>query len=90
MSSEFKYPALKLIPLTEAREGERVRISEVDAGQGLRARLCALGLTHGCTAEVMSCCNGPVVLSVMGSRLVLGYGMACKIKVKTLPALASN
>ena len=80
----------QLIPLSEARQGQRIRVSQVDGGQGLRARLCAMGLTQGCTAEVMSCCDGPVILSVMGSRLVVGSGMACKIQVKTLPALASN
>jgi len=74
------------MPLTAARAGQRVRISAIAAGHGLRARLCALGLTPGLSAEVVSVGAGPVILSVMGSRLMLGHGMAVRVLVRPLAA----
>ncbi len=74
------------VPLTSAQPGQRVRVSSIDAGHGLRTRLCAMGLTPGLAAEVVSAGAGPVVLSVMGSRLVLGHGMAAKVHVKPIAA----
>ena len=73
-----------LIALTQTLPGQRVRVADVDAGKDLRARLCALGLTQGMSAEVLSVGAGPVILSVMGSRLILGHGMADKVLVTKL------
>ena len=73
------------VPLTDTRPGQRVRVIAVDAGQALVARLCALGLTPGITAEVVAAGAGPVVLSVMGSRIVLGHGMADQVRVRPAP-----
>jgi Fe2+ transport system protein FeoA len=71
-----------VVSLTQTLPGQRVRVSGINAGQELRAHLCAMGLTQGITVEVVAVGNGPVVLSVMGSKLVLGHGMASKIQVK--------
>lgn len=74
-------PAVQ-VPLTSALPGQRVRVAAIDAGHGLRTRLCAMGLTPGLAADVVSAGAGPVILNVMGSRLVLGHGMAAKVLVK--------
>jgi Fe2+ transport system protein FeoA len=71
-----------LIPLTEARPGQRVRVSKVDCGRKLRIQLCAMGLMPGARVEVVSVSGGPVILSVMGGRLMLGQGMAAKVLVR--------
>jgi ferrous iron transport protein A len=77
-----------LIPLTHTRPGQRIRVSAVDAGQGLRSRLCAMGLTPGMSAHVIAIGSGPVILDVLGTRLVLGQGMAAKVLVRAV-AVAS-
>jgi Fe2+ transport system protein FeoA len=71
-----------LVALTQVHAGDRIRVAAVDAGRGVRARLCAMGLTQGMAADVISVGAGPVILSVMGTRLVLGHGMASKVLVK--------
>ena len=75
-----------LIPLTAARVGQRVRVSQVYGGHGLRGRLCAMGLTPGTPVEVVCDGGGPVVLDVLGSRLMIGRGMAAKILVREVQA----
>jgi Fe2+ transport system protein FeoA len=73
------------VPLTDTRPGQRIRVIAVDAGHAIVARLCALGLTPGITAEVVAVGAGPVVLNVMGSRIVLGHGMADQVRVRLAP-----
>jgi len=72
------------IPLDATRPGQRVRVADITGGQDMRARLCAMGLTPGMSAEVVSTAGGPIVLKVLGSRLMIGHGMAAKIMVRTL------
>ena len=73
-----------LIPLTSARVGQSVRVTRVEGGQGLRGRLCSMGLTPGTPVEVVADGGGPVVLSVLGSRVMIGRGMAAKIMVRAV------
>ncbi len=73
-----------LVPLTSVRVGQSVRVSRVDGGHGLRGRLCAMGLTPGTPVEVVADGGGPVVLSVLGSRVMIGRGMAAKIMVRAV------
>jgi ferrous iron transport protein A len=73
-----------LVPLTSVGVGRRVRVSRVDGGHGLRGRLCAMGLTPGTPVEVVADGGGPVVLSVLGSRVMIGRGMAAKIMVQVV------
>ena len=75
-------PEGRLIPLTTVGVGRRVRVVRVEGGEGLRARLCAMGLTPGTPVEVRCDSGGPVVLDVLGSRLMIGRGMAGKILVR--------
>jgi len=53
----------------------------IEAGRGLVGRLTALGLVPGTPVEVVSANGGPLLLSVLGSRLILGRGMAAKVLV---------
>jgi Fe2+ transport system protein FeoA len=71
----------RLIPLTYAGMGQRVRVSRVDGGQGLRSRLCAMGLMPGVPVEVIANGGGPVLLKVLGARMMIGRGMAAQIMV---------
>ncbi|MGQ9650881.1 MAG: FeoA family protein [Phycisphaerae bacterium] len=69
-------------PLSEVRSGQRVRVTRCDGGKRLRERLCAMGLAPGVSVEVACDNGGPVILSVFGSRLMIGRGMAAKIMVR--------
>lgn len=68
--------------LTQAQAGQRLRVSGIDGGQGLRARLFALGLTPGTPVEVVSADAGAVILDIKGGRLMLGRGTAAQIRVR--------
>ncbi|MGC9022429.1 MAG: FeoA family protein, partial [Dissulfurimicrobium sp.] len=49
----------------------------------LRSRLSVLGLIPGVEIEmIQNLANGPVVIGLNGSRLMLGRGMAQKIIVR--------
>ena len=70
------------MPLGIVQAGRVVRLAAISAGQGLQARLEAMGLVPGVEIEVL--CNhprGPFLVSVKGSRVMLGREMANKISV---------
>jgi Fe2+ transport system protein FeoA len=70
------------MPLAFVKSGRRVHIIALNAGKGLQGRLAAMGLVPGVQVEViMNSPRGPFIVSVKGSRIVLGHGMAQKIMV---------
>ncbi len=71
------------MPLSIVQSGRRVRLVSVDAGCGLCGRLTAMGLVPGVEIEVVqNSIRGPFLIEVMGSRIMLGRGMARKITVE--------
>ena len=71
------------MPLSIIQTGRRVRLVSVDAGRGLCGRLTAMGLIPGVEIEVIrNSPHGPLLIEVMGSRIMLGRGMAQKIKAE--------
>jgi Fe2+ transport system protein FeoA len=57
-------------------------VVRIDAGRGLCERLTAMGLVPGECIEVINVGGrGPMIISVKGSRIILGRGMALKIMV---------
>jgi len=69
--------------LSWAGAGEKVIIKRVRAGWGLQRRLADLGLTPGVEVTIISSGRpGQVVISIRGSRLALGRGVASKIVVR--------
>jgi Fe2+ transport system protein FeoA len=71
-------------PLTHAARGETVELIDIRAGDTLRKRLVALGLSVGMQARVVQGdLGGPVILAVQNdTRLAIGHGMAQKIMVR--------
>ncbi len=70
------------MPLSAVQPGTPVRIVDIQAGRHMQGRLAAMGLIPGVELHVLrNTPNGPFLLSVMGSRLMLGRGMASKINV---------
>jgi len=64
------------------KAGEKVILVSIDAGQGLKSRLTAMGLVPNVEITVLNNSHpGPFVISVKDSRMILGKGMARKIVV---------
>ena len=70
------------LPLYMVNPGERVEIVELRGGRGAAGKLHNMGLYPGAQVEVLhSQRNGPVMVSLNGTRIGLGAGMAFKIIV---------
>ena len=71
------------MPLTMVTRGKVQILGVEDGAAGLAARLAPLGILTGAEIEVVrNSAAGPLIIAVMGSRLVLGRGMAHKIHVR--------
>jgi Fe2+ transport system protein FeoA len=71
-----------LKPLSAVEAGQTVKLVTIEAGQGLRSRLLAMGLVPNAGITVVSSGGpGPFVISVKGTKMMLGRGMAHKIMV---------
>jgi Fe2+ transport system protein FeoA len=76
-----------VFPLAAASQGQRLRLIEIDAGKQLTHRLTELGLTLGVELMIVHDSGGPLVLSVRGSRVAIGRGMASKMRVMAVQGL---
>jgi len=71
-----------MMPLTMVARG-MVKVIRIEGGFGIMDKLKPLGILPGENVEIIRNDNsGPLVLSVKGSRMVIGRGMAQKIYVK--------
>ena len=78
-------PSEKTNPLSLIKSGSNVRLMSIAGGSSIRSRLVSMGLLQGTTLEVVkNSGRGPVIVSIRGSRLVLGRGMAHKIIVDSI------
>ena len=74
----------KIKPLSTIRSGQTVKLAGIEAGRGLNSRLAAMGLLPNVEITVINSGHpGPFVISVKGSRIMLGRGMADKIMVSS-------
>ncbi|NMB36099.1 MAG: ferrous iron transport protein A [Firmicutes bacterium] len=73
--------ALKLVSLAEMKAGQTGIVRTINGGQGMVARLQALGLHPGKKITKLNTVfqKGPVVVEINRSRIALGYGRACRI-----------
>lgn len=77
----------KTQPLTLAQIGRKLYIASVTGGRTVKSRLASLGLLPGQQVQVVRLPQfGPIVVSVKGTRLALGRGVAHKILVTEAPA----
>jgi ferrous iron transport protein A len=71
------------MPLAFVDSGTKVRIQEILGGHTLLQRLNAMGLVPGTEINVMrNDQGGPLVVTVLDTRVMLGRGMAHKILVR--------
>ena len=75
------------IQLTELNIKQQARIVEIAGGHHMLARLARMGIHKGIKLSMVSTPiirRGPVVVSVSGSQVAIGHGMAMKIMVEHL------
>ncbi len=70
-----------VILLSKAPAGQELRLVKIQAGRKLTHRLAELGLTPGVKLRVVPKNGGPLLISVRGSRIAIGRGMAHKLLV---------
>ena len=69
--------------LSKALSGMKVKLVSIEGGQALRRRLTDIGLNEGCIINVFHANRfGPCVVFINNTKLVLGHGMANKIRVE--------
>jgi ferrous iron transport protein A len=72
----------QLRSLSTVTEGETVKLARIEAGRGLNSRLASMGLLPNVAITVVRNSHpGPFVISVKGTKMMLGRGMAHKIMV---------
>lgn len=72
-----------IVSLAQLTEGARATLLAIHGGQQIRGRLAAMGLLPGTKIEVVqNSGHGPFVVSVRGSRIVIGRGMAARLEVE--------
>jgi Fe2+ transport system protein FeoA len=82
INEKAKMEQKKVIPLSTIKSGRKVQLTGVQAGRGLNSRLAAMGLLPNVEITVVNNGHpGPFVISVKGSKMMLGRGMADKIMV---------
>lgn len=74
-------PATAVLPLSMAAAGQTLRLVEIHAGHQLTHRLAEMGITRGVELRVVQDAGGPLLISVRGSRIAIGRGMAHKLMV---------
>ncbi len=81
LCSSCRKKEVSAMPLSMAAVGEKVKIVSFSGGKSVRGRLQDMGLVVGDEVEVLNK-SGPMILSVKGSRLAVGLGLAQKIMVR--------
>ena len=72
-----------LVSLHKAKQGEKLIVKEFEAGKNMQLRISSMGLKIGDLIEIVSNgFGGQVVIAIGENRLILGKGMAEKIRVQ--------
>ncbi len=72
----------RVIPLSAAFPGRKMRIISLGGGRGLQQHLINMGLDIGSEIEVIQRgAPGPFLIAVKETRLAIGFGMAQRIMV---------
>ncbi len=72
-------------PLSDLDIGQKATVVSVQGGREVQSRLISMGLTVGCSVEVLRGCGGrtgPAVVASGDVRLMIGHGMTSKIVVQ--------
>lgn len=74
------------MPLSMAASGEKMIVTEVRGGCGIRKRMADLGLNIGMDITIIqSDHQGPLLVDLKGTRYAIGRGLAHHIFVEPVP-----
>jgi Fur family ferric uptake transcriptional regulator len=74
-----------IISLDQAKQGEKVVVTDFQGGHKISERLSSMGIRKGATIEIVSTqAGGQIVAAVEESRFVIGRGMSTKVMVKSI------
>jgi DtxR family Mn-dependent transcriptional regulator len=73
-----------IVRLTDMEEGRTGKVRFIMAGRGASQRLCEMGVTRGTEIKLLKKASygGPLSISVRGSALAVGRGLASKVFVE--------
>ncbi len=74
---------MTVVPLSTLREGDEGKVVGISGGRGCSARLMAMGIVPGKKVRVAGRRGGAILVSVNGTKFVIGRGLAMKIAVDT-------
>ncbi len=81
--SECLKERVKLMPLSMAKQGERLIVREIMGGAGARMRLLSMGIRPEDEIDVVTnISRGQLVIAIKSKRFVIGQGLAQKIIVE--------
>lgn len=81
-NQENRHNQKRSIPLSMMKTGQKTKLVSITAGRNLKSRLTAMGLVPGVEITVTNnSYSGPFVISVRGSGMMLGRGVAHEIMV---------
>jgi len=81
--SECLKERVKFMPLSMAKQGERLIVREIMGGAGARMRLLSMGIRPEDEIDVVKNINrGQLVIAIKSKRFVIGQGLAQKIIVE--------
>ena len=69
------------LPLAFLNPGEQGTVKEISSGKSATKRLYEMGLNTGAKVKVMKNDAGPLIISLSGSKIALGRGLAQKIMI---------
>ncbi len=69
------------IPLSSFSKGEKGTIENINGGKNVSKRLYEMGFHKGTEVKVLKNDVGPLIVSLYGSKIALGRGVAQKIMV---------
>ena len=80
-----------IVSLNKARQGEKLIVKDFEAGKNMQLRISSMGLKIGDPIEIVSVgFGGQMVIATRENRLVLGAGMAEKIRVQPLDQIKTS
>lgn len=68
--------------LDSLNEGEKALVSSIAGGRTASKRLYEMGLNKGSQVRIIKNNTGPIIISLAGSKIALGRGLANKILVQ--------
>ncbi|WP_202319242.1 FeoA family protein [Archaeoglobus neptunius] len=72
---------MTVLPLSALREGQEGRIVAVNGGRGCTVRLMSMGIAPGKKIKIAGRRGGALLVSVNGTKFVVGRGLAMKVAV---------